>query len=328
MNELLFSVIVPVYNVEKYIDQCLSSIQKQTYKDFEVIIVNDGSKDESINIAKKYVEADSRFSIIDQENKGLAIARRVGALSAKGQYIINIDSDDYVDEKYFENMAEIIKSNNSPDLVCLNHFENEDKLIENPNFNDTLLNKEQIEKIIYPYLIRAKDFHYFVPTAWSKAIKRELYTKFTCTTRIQVGEDGSVTIPVVINSNTIYLSKKTGYHYRINNSSLIQNKKPRNYDDVFNTYNHIISNIDINEFDFKKQLYRFISHLFFNCSVTQFYCDKKYKEVKKIILEKMNEPIIKEAIKHLDASGFKGKLMRHSLKHKRIYLMKLYSHIM
>lgn len=324
---MLFSVLVPVYNVEKYVGKCLDTLINQSFDDFEIIIVNDGATDNSLSICEEYQKKDSRIKIINQENKGLAIARRVGALSAKGEYIINVDSDDYVDSSYLEEMANIINKHH-PDMVCMNHFENEDKLIKNPNFDDVLLNKDDIKNTIFPYLIRNIRYEYFIPTAWAKAFKKELFTKNTCETRIQVGEDGAVICPSIIESNSIYLSSKAFYHYRISDHSMIQNKKPRNYQDVINVYNHLTNKLGDNLNEFKLQLDRLVCHLAFNCSVTQFYSDKKYKEIKNIILDNLNNPIIKDAINHIDSKGFKGNLMRYSLKHRRIYLMKLYSHIM
>lgn len=324
---MLFSVVVPTYNVEKYIAKCLDALLSQTFDDFEIIIVNDGSKDNSIHIAKEYQKKDSRIRIINQENQGLALARRNGAKEAKGEYIVNVDPDDYVDNNYLEEFAKIIDESHV-DVVCMNHFENENKLIENSNFNDVLLDKEAIKNIIYPYLIRNIKYQYFIPTAWAKAFKKELFVKNACTTRIQVGEDGAVVCPAIVEAQSIYLSSKACYHYRISDNSMIQNKKPRSYDDVINVYNHLKDKLGDSFDEFKLQVERLICHLAFNCSITQFYGDRKYSEAKKIILENLNQPIIKEAINDIDSKGFKGNLMRYSLKHKRIYLMKLYSYIM
>lgn len=324
---MLFSVVVPVYNVEKYVAQCLESLINQTFSDYEIIIVNDGATDNSLSICEDYQKKDSKIRIINQENKGLAIARRTGSLEAKGDYIINVDSDDWVDQYYLAELAKIIDESHA-DLVCMNHFENEDKLIKNPNFNDVLLNKEEIKKTIYPYLIRNIKYEYFIPTAWAKAFKKDLFVRNTCETRIQVGEDGAVIVPCVFQSNIVYLSSKACYHYRITDHSMIQNKKPRSYQDVINVYNHLINKLGDDYEEFKLQVSRLVCHLAFNCSITQFYGDRSYKEARKVILENLNNPIIKEAIEQIDSKGFKGNLMRYSLKHKRIYLMKLYSYIM
>ena len=94
-----FSIIVPVYNVEKYLEKCLESILNQTFKDFEAIIVNDGSTDNSQEIIDKYVNKDQKiFKSFKKENGGLSDARNFGIERAKGEYIVFLDSDDYIDE--------------------------------------------------------------------------------------------------------------------------------------------------------------------------------------------------------------------------------------
>ena len=100
----MISVIVPVYNVEEYLEECLNSIQHQTYTDIEVILVNDGSRDGSKEICERYCRLDSRFHLINQENKGLSGARNRGMTESKGEFITFVDSDDVVSAKYLENL--------------------------------------------------------------------------------------------------------------------------------------------------------------------------------------------------------------------------------
>ena len=96
------SIIVPVYNVEEYLEECLESIQKQTYTDIEVILVNDGSTDGSKEICESYCQMDSRFKLINQENKGQSAARNNGVSVSTGEYITFVDSDDVISSKYVE----------------------------------------------------------------------------------------------------------------------------------------------------------------------------------------------------------------------------------
>lgn len=98
----MFSIIIPVYNVEQYLDKCLKSISKQTFLDFECIIVDDGSPDNSNAIIDKYVNKDQRFKVIHQKNMGLSAARNTGLDAAKGDYIAFVDSDDYIANDYLE----------------------------------------------------------------------------------------------------------------------------------------------------------------------------------------------------------------------------------
>ena len=106
------SIVIPAYNVEKYIEECLASLLKQTYKNFEVIIVNDGSTDLTPEIANVFNHCDNRFNLISQKNSGLSASRNRGIEMAKGEYICFIDSDDWVDENYLENLLNAIEKNN------------------------------------------------------------------------------------------------------------------------------------------------------------------------------------------------------------------------
>ena len=102
-----FSVIIPVYNVEKYLARCIESITSQIYTDFELILINDGSSDDSGNICNKYAKKDSRIRVIHQKNKGVSAARNIGIKSANGKYIVFVDSDDVVEKDYLSSMAEV-----------------------------------------------------------------------------------------------------------------------------------------------------------------------------------------------------------------------------
>ena len=101
MNELI-SIIVPIYNVENYLRQCLDSIQNQTYQNFECLLINDGSPDNSADICREYLEKDSRFKYFEKENGGVSSARNLGIECSGGTYITFIDADDWVDSDYLE----------------------------------------------------------------------------------------------------------------------------------------------------------------------------------------------------------------------------------
>ncbi len=118
MSNPKISVIVPIYNVEKYLDACLSSIQKQTFKDFEVLLINDGTPDNSMEIAQKYADADKRFTIFNKTNGGLSDARNFGLKKAKGEYIAFIDSDDRIRPKFLENLYRAITRFDADVAVC------------------------------------------------------------------------------------------------------------------------------------------------------------------------------------------------------------------
>ena len=144
------SVIVPVYNVEEYIEKCLLSIKNQTLEDFECLIINDGTKDNSIGVAKSVVLNDKRFKFFDKENGGLSDARNYGIDKANGEYLCFIDSDDYIDEKLLELTYNMGKKYDS-DIVCFDmYYVNEDGSLEyswGSNYNGTSNYKDNREII-------------------------------------------------------------------------------------------------------------------------------------------------------------------------------------
>ena len=117
-KNFLISIIIPVYNVEIYIEQCLDSIKKQSYQNFEVIIVNDGSQDNTESICKKIAQSDARFKYFSKENGGVSSARNFGLDNANGHYITFIDGDDWVDPNHLEILIKSITENNSDIAIC------------------------------------------------------------------------------------------------------------------------------------------------------------------------------------------------------------------
>ena len=113
---MLFSFIVPIYNAEKYLFECLSSIEKQTYRDFEVWMIDDGSTDRSSSIASSFAIKDDRFHYVRQENQGTSAATNKGLSLVNGEYVINLDNDDYVDSELLSTSAKVIEAH-SPDIV-------------------------------------------------------------------------------------------------------------------------------------------------------------------------------------------------------------------
>ena len=128
----MISVIVPVYNVEEYLEECLNSIQHQTYTDIEVILVNDGSRDGSKEICERYCQQDSRFHLINQENKGLSGARNRGMTESKGELITFVDSDDVLKEDMLEQLIKQVTSDDIDIVECWYTNDQEELAIPSP----------------------------------------------------------------------------------------------------------------------------------------------------------------------------------------------------
>lgn len=150
----LISVVVPIYGVEKYLQRCLDSIAQQTYQNLEIILVDDGSVDNSGKIADEYALKDERMLVIHRENGGLSAARNTGIKAAKGEYITFVDSDDYIDEDYVEYMYQLLKKDSfkAKLVVCSlrNVFEQTGKIHGNGNGKECILTgKECLEMMCY-----------------------------------------------------------------------------------------------------------------------------------------------------------------------------------
>lgn len=205
-----FSIIIPVYNVEKYIVKCIESVLDQTYQDYEIIIVNDGTKDNSIELIKNFP-----VKIINQENKGLSEARNTGIKNAKGEYLIFLDSDDYIEEELLQKIAESTK--NKPDLVryqAKDVTDNMQKEYNELSFEDKNGN-EAIEIIT--------KFHYVDPV-WLYAVKRKYYKEknFSFTKGIY-HEDFAITPLLITLANKVNCIGYVGYNYVQRNGSIMNN---------------------------------------------------------------------------------------------------------
>lgn len=143
MKQPLISVIIPVYGVEKYISQCLESVINQTYNNLEIIVINDGTKDRSAEIAKEYAAKDSRIKVYDFKNGGLSVARNRGLEIATGEYISYLDSDDWLDTKIYETLLETAMKNEA-DMVKCGIIETNGASEEKITFSDVkIINNEQ-----------------------------------------------------------------------------------------------------------------------------------------------------------------------------------------
>lgn len=324
------SIVVPIYNGEKFLPHLFNSLLLQSSKDFEVVFINDGSVDRSEELLLEFQKTTKDFKVVVEtiKNSGQGAARELGVRLSSNPYICFVDVDDDIEKDYVEYFSSVIDKYH-PDMVCSNYFVNDSKEVKDPKFADCLLNKDEIKKDIYPYLIQNNRYQYFLPSLWAKAFRKDLYLSNVCKSDIRVGEDIAVFIPAFLRCENVYLSSRCLYHYRVDNSSsVMKSRKPRSYSDVINLYNHLKEKLADQYQEFELQISRLIAHVAFNCSITQFYSDRPKKEIKKFISDNLNHEIIAKAIKEMDAKGFKAKLMRYALKHKSYCLMRLYSKVM
>lgn len=221
---MFFSVIVPIYKIEKYIRRCIDSVLSQSFTDFELILVDDGSPDHCPVICDEYAMQDARIKVIHKKNGGLVSARQAGIQLATGDYIFNLDGDDAICEDALESAYQII-SEHKVDIVSFSYRHCIEGVIGDviqEDVEEGLYNKEQMEEHIYPRLLSNKNMEHIFYFLWGKAIKRELVFEHQLNVNpaISLGEDLSCIVPCYLDAQTVYMSKKAIYLYTIRNDSI------------------------------------------------------------------------------------------------------------
>ena len=327
----LFSVIVPVYKVEEYLPQCIESVLGQTYTDFELILVDDGSPDNCGKICDSYAKIDPRIRVIHKINGGVTSARLAGAEAAVGTYIVCVDGDDGVKPDYLKRVSEYIEKY-APCIICCSLVDvYEDKSIEK-NF---LLppgnyDKKRIRNEIFPLLIEREDAVYFPNNIAGKAIRRDLYIvqQKAVDQQIRVGEDSAVTKPCIYNAEQISVLSECLYCYRQNPKSMTKCHKAFDMNDPMRIGKHLEKQIDVTEADLQAQIYRNVVHGLFNAAASQFYRQERYHVIVKDIERNLHEPYYQNAIKHCCfRKSWKGTLAKVALRYRLYGLIWLYSRL-
>lgn len=252
------SVIVPVYKAEKYLNECVESVLKQTFKDFELILVDDGSPDSSGKICDKYAIRDNRVQVIHQKNSGVAVARNSGLEIARGEYVIFMDSDDYIDSDMYESMIKITEKYNC-DLVicdCIKEFENYRELYTH-DIREGFYNESQLKKEYYPHLLIMPNIEYPATISnWVCLFRRECYKCLRYEAGIRFSEDWLFGAQLAVYARSFYYMKnKPYYHYRMNESSVTHTFTPDKWKDYQKLYSRIKENFsNRKDFDFSKQM--------------------------------------------------------------------------
>lgn len=290
MGEVKISIIIPVYNTEKFLERCLNSVLNQTLRDIEIIVINDGSTDNSLEIIKKIKETDTRIIFINKENEGLTKTRNRGLEIASGKYIYNLDSDDYLEERtMFEELYNKCEKDNL-DMVVFdyyNDFGNKKEYIKNIEvLDDVLINKEDYIKA----LIKNK----CGISIWGKLVKKDIFIEnnIKFPENIFMGEDLLTSLKLVFFSKKIEKLNKAFYNYvQHENQGTKITKKEKAYEDLFYLYMEIEKFLKKQNIFFKYKNV-FYSRIFQMCRTMlkeEYKNTEVYIELKKYLLENKKE---------------------------------------
>lgn len=206
----LVSILLPVYNVEQYLPQCLDSVINQTYKNLQIVLIDDGSKDGSWAIIQEYAKRDNRIEIYHQENQGVAATRNHLLEKVKGDYVLFVDSDDWIELDMVEFLVEKSRTKDADIVVC-GMVKNDEACSE--EYREEVMDQETtVKKFLFHKELSG--------SLWNKLVKTSLLQDIRFDNRISYGEDALFVWRILQKVNKVLLTDKTFYHYRINDSSI------------------------------------------------------------------------------------------------------------
>lgn len=243
----LVSVIIPVYNAEQYLKECVDSVIYQTYENLDIVLVDDGSKDNSPKICDKYYKNDERVQVVHKENGGLVSAWSKGVEVSKGEYVVFLDSDDWIDLFMIEDMVKQA-TGKGKELVCGNYIIEKDNQAINvkQSLEPDIYDRAGIEKKILPYLMGKEDrlIHY---SRCMKLISKELILENIpyMNPQLTMGEDAGIMLPVFWDAEYIVVMEDAFYyHYRFVDSSMVHKYNPSMYEKVELLYETLKNTIE------------------------------------------------------------------------------------
>ncbi len=280
---LKLSIIIPVYNVERYIEQCLQSVLNQSYTHYEVICVNDGSNDNSLGILNRYKAQYSQIKVINQHNQGLSVARNNGLRKATGDYILFLDSDDWLTENALTILSQSITDQ---DFIAFNGK----RFIEDADCQediDTGIDEKELTGWEYynQYALQARKFHFVCVVL--RAYKRSFLLKNNLHFEPKLYHEDNLFTPLVCYyAQKVRVIPNVLYTYRIRKESITTNKSIKNFEDIIKVANQL-SNFFIPKTDIDKSIiYREIAgeyFSFFTSQRTPIHTKNNRKRLRKLI---------------------------------------------
>lgn len=240
------SIVIPVYNMQTTFKCCIESILSQTYQDFELVLVDDGSTDASGALCDAYARKDSRITTIHTKNMGTYQARKLGAGMTKGEILAFSDADDWFEKNAFETVMRTF-CEYDPDMLAFS-YNNANGIVERHLYDEELYDRERIISQVIPGMMYDVAFgkRRLNPSLCCKLLKKELFMKAveSVSDRITLGEDALVTYPTVCMANSIFICNKVLYHYSSNESSCTHTYPLERIEEIKAFRNNIINLFD------------------------------------------------------------------------------------
>lgn len=314
------SVIVPVYKVEKYLNECVESIINQTYKDLEIVLVDDGSPDNCPKMCDEWAKKDKRIKVIHKKNGGLMSAWVEGVKGSSGTYIVFVDSDDYIFETYVEKLYNAIKTNNADISVCnyIKKYDDREENITQIKDNKLLIKGENIDNCIFSY---TGDLGLTIaPCRWNKMFKREtvLNSLKYLNTEISMGEDVNMTFYAMTKAERVALINDHLHFYRQVSSS-ISNTKRNNWPHYKKLIKQLLIINKEEKLNLNNYIYKWFVSMYINECIKFAVANYKRKELKEFLCDEY----LQECANNMPIDNFKKRVYYWGIKHKNLFLVKL-----
>lgn len=232
-KQSLISIVIPVYNVEKYLNECMDSILKQTYQNLDIILVDDGSKDNAPKMCDDYAKQDNRVQVLHKKNGGLVSAWTAGVKMAKGEYLMFIDSDDWLELTAVEEMAKYI-TDSEKEIICSNYIIEKSKasVFVKQSMPAGIYEKQDIIKKFYPSLMGEENRRIHCSRCMKLFSKKLIVENMKYSRKeITMGEDMNITFPAILDADRIVIMEEGYfYHYRMVDTSMVHKYNPQLYE--------------------------------------------------------------------------------------------------
>ena len=309
--DIKVSVVMPVYNAEKYLAKSIESMLGQTLKEIELILVNDGSKDKSLKICEEYKSKDNRVNVIDKKNEGACIARNTGIEKAKGKYIQLVDADDYIENNMLEEQYELAEKTNAEVVMCGMKFDihqkNEQVVTSESHYKDMVLNSQEEIKTIFMDLFDNLLFNYTHNKLYNAEFLKSNNLKFI--EWLPIDQDTNFNIDIFKELNKLTISTKSYYHYVKTFEETIVTRYHANKFKVrtfrYDRLKQLLIDWDIYNEENKKKLASMYIHHVIECFEIYNHekCNLSVNEKKKEIGRILDTEQVKECINILDKTN-------------------------
>lgn len=232
MGDQLISIIIPVYNVEKYVKECVARIINQTYKNIEILLIDDGATDHSGKICDECAEKDTRIKVIHKENGGVSSARNLGLELAQGEYITFVDADDFVADDYLEQLYNKMQNSNADLVFCKYAFFDEGTIIQSKETFPEQIIVDKQDKNFINFICRFFTWNRkknIMGSSCRVLYKKEAINKSLFNTQLRIAEDLLFLVDVILNAHIVSFINKNLYFYRINNNSALHSSYKKDY---------------------------------------------------------------------------------------------------